>query len=345
MKGMFHSARLKLTVFYLAILLCFSLTLTFGVRALADREFDRSNQVQGGAVTRIYRYFYNLPDVPSTTSPAPDFMGVQRDQDDLVRQHLNQDLIILNLCALVVGGVLSYWYAGRTLGPIREAHEAQARFASDASHELRTPLASIQIENEVFLRQKSFTEGEARELIKSNLEEVERLGSLAANLLALTQYEQTRLLLSGVAIVGVVEAAVSHADKSLKAHNVQIEQNVRSAKIAGERESLERLIAIIIDNAIKYGPEKGTVAISGRKDNGEYMLQIHDEGPGIANEDLPYIFDRLYRGDKARTSGAGGYGLGLALAERIAKANKASITVHSAEKGGAVFTMRFDLAK
>lgn len=343
---MFHSARLKLTGFYLAILLCFSLAGTFGVRALADREFAHENNVQRQTVGVLERHAWGVADdflLPP--KPMHDFTSVQQDQDSLVRKHLNVDLIYMNLLVLVVGGLLSYWYAGRTLKPIQEAHEAQKRFAADASHELRTPLANMQVENEVFLRQKSFTESEAREQIASNLEEVQRLESLASNLLALTQYEQASLKLKALSIKKILDSALAHSGKAMDGKQVQVEAHVADAKVLGHDESLEQLFAIVLDNAIKYGPEKGTIHISGKRSGSEYQLRIRDDGPGIAAADLPFIFDRLYRGDKARTTKAEGYGLGLSLAKQIAIANQASITAGNAKAGGAEFTIGLDVAK
>ena len=341
---MFHSARAKLTVFYLAILLCFSLFLTFGVRVLALREYENSDKAQLGEVYSLQREFISGGEEEYVLPPPRNmFATVQHDQDALVRAHLNRDLFLLNLCALVVGGVLSYWYAGRTLRPIIESHDAQKRFAADASHELRTPLANMQMENEVFLRQKDFTETEARALISSNLEEVQRLESLANNLLQLSQYEQSKLQLASVPIRTLVENALSHANLAIAAKHIAITKNVPAAHVLGDRESLERLLSIIIDNAIKYGPDKGTVYITGRKTSTFYALKIRDEGPGIAAHDLPHIFDRLYRGDKARSTKAEGYGLGLALAKQIAEANHASIVAQNAKGGGAEFTVELSL--
>ena len=340
---MFHSARLKLTAFYLAILLCFSLTLTFGIRALALHEYDRSNDAQQQAVRVLEKNAFGV----STTfllppQPINDFANVQQDQDSLVRQHLNDDLILLNLCALVIGGILSYWYAGRTLKPIVDAHDAQKRFASDASHELRTPLANMQVENEVFLRQKSFTDGEARELITSNLEEVQRLESLATNLLQLTQYEQANLKLTPVSAKKLVDDVLAHNAKALQARGVQTDVQVAAEQVIGHGESLERLLAIVLDNAAKYGPKDGKIFITGKKSAGHYNLNFRDQGPGIGATDRPHIFDRLYRGDKSRTGKSEGYGLGLALAKQIAAANHATITAANAKPHGAIFTI--DLA-
>lgn len=346
MFNMFHSARLKLTGFYLAILLCFTLSCTFGVRLLAEREINRENNVQRQTVGMLEQHAWGVATqflVP--IQPRNDFAAVQQDQDNLVRQHLNIDLLELNLIALVVGGILCYWYAGRTLRPIQEAHEAQRRFAADASHELRTPLANMQMENEVFLRQKSFSESEAREQIASNLEEVQRLESLATNLLALTQYEQAQLKRSAISIKKTLEMTLTHSAKAMESKHVTVEQTVADAKVIAHGESLEQLLTIVIDNAIKYGPKKGKIHITGKRIGGEYALSIRDDGPGIAASDMPYIFNRLYRGDKARTTKAEGYGLGLSLAKQIAIANRATIAVSNAKEGGAVFTIGLELAK
>jgi signal transduction histidine kinase len=271
-------------------------------------------------------------------------MDVQRSQTDLARQHLNRDLILLNMSALVVGGVLSYWFAGRTLRPIRQSHEAQARFTADASHELRTPLANIRVENEVFLRQKKFTETQARELIESNLEEVQRLEQLSSDLLALTQYGQTELALTDVDVSQIIDDALLQADKTLQTRQVSIARELQPATIRGNAESLVRLLIILLDNAVKYGREKGTIYIAGARHSGAYVLTLRDEGAGIADKDLPHIFDRLYRGDSARTrTQASGYGLGLALAREIARANDGEITAYNHAKGGAVFSLELPL--
>ncbi len=341
---MFRSARLKLTVFYLAILLFFSLALTFGIRNMALREYDRSNRAQLGEVYSLQKDFFDDSIETFVLPPAKSqFQDLQHNQNDLVRKHLNEDIIIFNICALVFGGMLSYWYAGRTLRPIKEAHDAQKRFASDASHELRTPLANMKVENEVFLRQKTFTESDARELITSNLEEVQRLESLADNLLHLSQYEKSNLNLGSVPIKTVVDNALSTSAKALDANGIKIDRKIAPAHVLGDRESLERLLTIVIDNAIKYGPKKGTVCITGKKSSGNYCLKVRDEGKGISAEDLPHIFERLYRGDKARHSKAEGYGLGLALAKQIAEANQASISAANAKPKGAEFTIQLGL--
>ncbi|HJQ09189.1 MAG TPA: HAMP domain-containing sensor histidine kinase [Candidatus Saccharimonadales bacterium] len=337
---MFKSARLKLTLFYLVILVAFSLVVTTSIRVLAEREYRHSSMVQRGQVHRLM-----LREFDFGPGPAKAFISIQEDQAQAVRNQLNQDMIMINLVALVVGGLLSYWFAGRTLRPIEEAHEAQARFAADASHELRTPLTNLRLENEVFLRQKHFTENDAKALIKSNLEEVQRLEGLSSNLLALTQYGTTPVALTPVPVRRVVDEALQQAEKNAVVKKMRFHKTVAPGKVQAHEESLVQLVGILLDNALKYGPEGGTVTIGGERQDGHYALWIQDEGPGIDEADMPYIFDRLYRGDKARTGGTGGYGLGLSLAQAIATVNGAELSAQNGPDKGARFTLRLPIMR
>lgn len=335
----FHSARLKLTGFYLATILIFSLFLTLSLRGLAAHEFDRAGAGDRGAVRQLFDDYYSVPPQPNS------FNRFQTNQSATVRAHLNQDVVLVNLIVLVVGGILSYWYAGRALKPIEQAHETQARFASDASHELRTPLANLKIENEVFLRQKKFSQADAKKLIHSNLEEVQRLESLAGNLLALTQYDTAVLKLEPTNIDMVVASAIENTQKAATNKKIKIEQNLPKAQVLGNADSLTQLLGILLDNAIKYSPAKSTVYLDGFNDNHQYHVSVRDEGPGISQNDLPHIFERLYRGDKSRSGQTQGYGLGLALAQEIAEANEAIITVRNYPGSGAQFVVSLLVAK
>ncbi|HSX29919.1 MAG TPA: HAMP domain-containing sensor histidine kinase [Candidatus Saccharimonadales bacterium] len=342
-RGMFKSARLQLTFFYLLVLVGFSLIVTTSIRILAEREYLQSNMVQRG---ELHDFIVHWTDWATGRPDSSTFIDMQEAQAALVRQRLNQELFVINMVALVGGGMLSYWFAGRTLRPIEEAHETQARFAADASHELRTPLTNLRLENEVFLRQKHFTETDARELINSNLEEVQRLEGLSSNLLALTQYAQTPLDLKPASVKRIARDAMKSVQHLADTRGIVIATDITPRKIQCQSESMVQLLGILLDNAIKYGPEKGVITIGGRKqDRGSYALWVQDEGPGIAKADMPYIFDRLYRGDKARNTKAGGYGLGLSLARAIAKANDATLTVGNAKPHGARFTMIVPLAR
>jgi signal transduction histidine kinase len=340
---LFHSARLKLTAFYFAILVVFCLMLTFGVRAFTTHELERNDVAQRGAAHRIFmEYEQSYPDTePAEPAPFGDryFARSQASQADAVRQNLNRDFLLLDLILLGVGAVLSYWYAGRTLKPIEEVHEQQKRFTSDASHELRTPLASMKIENEVFLRQKDFTDTEARDLIASNLEEVERLERLATNLLALNHYENIDMSHAPADTRELVKAAIEHVRRNKGARKIVFTEDIVPATVDVNRVSMVELLTILLENAVKYGPKEGKVEVVGRMRDENYVLTVRDHGPGIAEKDLPHIFERMYRGDKARSGRVGGHGIGLSLARKIAEANEATLDAGNALDGGAVFTL------
>lgn len=338
---MFRSARVKLTLFYLATLLAFSLTLTVGIRMFAEYEMRRAYMAQRGDFQELADSGLDL----LVKNPERIFNKAQDSHAREASRHLNQDLVLLNLAALVLGGLVSYWFAGRTLKPIAEAHEAQTRFVADASHELRTPLANIRAENEVFLRQKSFTVKETRELVSSNLEEVQRLEHLSRDLLALTQYGQTDLVMSSIKVESLIDDALAQIKKIMEGRAVTVERQLQSTQLYGNQESLVRLLVILLDNAIKYGPETGTIFIAGARHGSSYVITVCDEGKGIAAKDLPHIFNRLYRGDPARSTTTSGYGLGLALAREIVHANQGSIRAYNSPQGGAVFSVQLPVAK
>jgi signal transduction histidine kinase len=334
----FHSARLKLTAFYFAILVVFCLLLTFGVREFTAHELARGDVAQRGAAHRI---FVEYEQVNPAFGPYGDryFARSQQSQSDAIRQHLNRDFLLLDLALLALGAVLSYWYAGRTLRPIEEAHEQQKRFTSDASHELRTPLASMKLENEVFLRQKEFTPAEARDQITSNLEEVERLEKLATNLLSLSRYEKGDMSHAPVVVGELVQAAIDQIRRNKEARKVTFVQDIVGATVDVNRDSMIELLAILLDNAVKYGPNDGKVEITGSMQGDEYVVTVRDHGQGIADADLPHMFERMYRGDKARSSKVSGHGIGLSLAKQIAEANEATLEAGNAPGGGAIFTL------
>lgn len=337
--NLFHSARLKLTGFYFASLVVFCLLLTLGVRAFTNYELNRGDDARRGAVQKLFqRWSDDYPGAPQSGDRM--FAHTQEQQTDVILRNLNRDFLYLNILLLGSGAILSYWYAGRTLRPLERVHEQQKRFTSDASHELRTPLATMKVENEVFLRQKQFSESDARDLISSNLEEVDRLERLASNLLALNQYEQHAITKRPVEVDQVVLAALERVKRqtSVKRHP-RFTVRIAPATIQADQESLTELITILLDNAVKYGPEDGEIVVAGERRTNSYVIAVRDHGPGIPDTDMPHIFERMYRGDKARSSRVSGHGIGLSLAKRIADVHGATIEAANHPQGGAMFIL------
>jgi signal transduction histidine kinase len=204
--------------------------------------------------------------------------------------------------------------------------EEQKEFVSNASHELRTPLTVLKTEIEVALRDKSITPKAAKELIKSNLEEVNKIQALSNYLLRLSRYESEGKI--SMAKVNLKRIALKAIGK------MKVKADLKKSTVMGNEDALAELITIFLDNAARYNP-KGT-EIGVRVKSG--VIEVWDKGTGIAKEDLPHIFDRFFRGEASRSKAkADGYGLGLAIAKSIVELHKGKIGVESEVGKGTTF--------
>lgn len=325
---MFHSAALKLTLWYLALIMAISLVFSVSLYRVSAADLERNARRQIG-------YFNNfLP--PDDLNNYSILRQRQLDDD---HQHLRRNLVLFNVLVLAAGGGASYLLARRTLRPIEQALASQSRFAADASHELRTPLAALQTENEVALRNPDLTKKQAVALLKSNLEEVGKLGALAEGLLRLAKQNGRIESASAVSLKDVAAQAASRLDKAAQSKKIKIIDKTKPVLAKGEQGSLVDALAVFIDNAIKYSPSGSAITLSTRGGK-EASLIVKDSGQGIAAIDLPHIFERFYRTDGSRNkSGSGGYGLGLALANKIALAHGGHIEVTSTLGHGSTFTL------
>jgi two-component system sensor histidine kinase CiaH len=305
--SMFHSAAVRLTLWYLAIIMAISIIFSGMLYRLSADQLDRN-------VNRQIGYFNNFLG-PRENDNYAQLRQAQVNED---RSHLRTNLIIFNLLVLAGGGAASYLLARRTLEPIEEALKSQTRFAADASHELRTPLTAIQTENEVALRDPKLSKVQAVGLLRSNLEEIAKLKALSEGLLRLAngggRTADTELL----EINDIAEAAAGRLAKTARLKKIKIINKTGKLAVRGERDSLIELLSILIDNAIKYSPSGSQVILSSQKHHKEAQIKIIDKGQGISAAELPHIFERFYRSEGSRSkSGSGGYGLGLAIAKKI----------------------------
>lgn len=259
------------------------------------------------------------------------------------RSHLAGNLIVVNVFALTLGGFASYFLARRTLRPIQDASRAQGRFISDASHELRTPLAVMQSEIEITLRGKS-TKTELETLARSNLEEVNRLHELSDRLLQLSS--GGALKRSAVIVEdAVIDAVTPHLKKS-EERSIEIVNKTDQSVARANANSLRDVLSIFIDNAIKYSPNRSKITLSSETSGRSVYVSVADKGRGIAERDMPFIFDRFYRADSSRTSAdIRGYGLGLSIAKQMVDMMHGDIFVKSTLGKGTTFTIRLDAAK
>jgi len=246
-------------------------------------------------------------------------------------QQLIWSLVWANIIVFIAGGVASYLFARRTLKPIEEAHEAQSRFTSDASHELRTPLAVMKAELEVSLQDPDMTSQEARGILVSNLEEVNKLISLSETLLMLSR-------LNSLSDLPKEHVDVSKlAAERIEAHKLTNRAQLHTKKHAMTRlnnDAIREVFDILLDNAVKYSPKNSPIVVKVFGKRGSIGVSIQNQGKIIKEHDLPHIFDRFYRADSSRTAGnKRGYGLGLSIAKKIIDIHEGSIHAKSDESG------------
>ncbi|HEY7337627.1 MAG TPA: ATP-binding protein [Bryobacteraceae bacterium] len=228
------------------------------------------------------------------------------------------------------------------LSGIEDGFRRMAQFTANASHELRAPIALMRTASEVALLRSTATAETYREALHRILSETEKSTDLLEDMLQLARADSASraLNLKPVDPIPGVEQVWEGIEPL--AHEKELDLRYQGAAacvlVAGDAAYLRRLWLILLDNAIKYTPAGGAIRFTWRmeRDN-TFVCEVQDSGIGIAQEDIPHIFERFYRADKARNRHHGGAGLGLAIARWIVEAHHGSIHVESAPAHGSVF--------
>jgi heavy metal sensor kinase len=220
------------------------------------------------------------------------------------------------------------------------------QFTADASHELRTPLALMRTTTEVSLR-TSQTVADYREAQEEVLVELEKTSSLIEKLMLLARADAgvETLQRTPVNLAECLRDACNDGRILAEAKQLKFAADIerRDLLVEGDSHALHRLFLILIDNAVKYTPAGGAITLGLRRNNGSAVAEFRDTGIGVSADDLPHIFERFYRADKARSREFGGVGLGLSIARWVAEAHNGSIEVQSTPGSGSVFRVRLPL--
>ena len=247
----------------------------------------------------------------------------------LVRQ-----LVLASAIGILLGALASLLMASRSLRPIIRAFQRQREFVADASHELRTPLTLIRTNVEAWLRRAN---GTTRVYARNIVEEVEQLNRIVGDLttLALADARQLRIDPKPMELNDVVRDLMTQTEPLAEERGVQLRPDLNGGvRVEADPARVRQLLLILIDNALTHTPTGGEVSVGVIRRNGRARVTIADNGDGIPSADLPHIFERFYRADKARNRENGGSGLGLAIAKWIVDAHKGDIQVTSAEGKG-----------
>jgi signal transduction histidine kinase len=224
---------------------------------------------------------------------------------------------------------------------LEQTEELRRRFVSDASHELKTPLAAIRLLTDSILQTEHMDPETTREFVADIGQEADRLSRITEDLLRLTRLDSGLPAAETPAEVEPVFAQVLRM-MELVAKEKQVElicARSEACRVLATDDQLYQVIYNLVDNAVKYTPSGGRVETALYREGDQVILTVADNGIGIPEEDLPRVFERFYRVDKARSRAAGGTGLGLSIVRDTVRRQGGSVTAENRPGGGALFTV------
>jgi two-component system sensor histidine kinase MprB len=227
------------------------------------------------------------------------------------------------------------------LGALAESQERQRRLVADAGHELRTPLTSLRTNLELLAASDrpdapSLSEQDRKEISDDVRAQVEELSTLVGDIVELAREDAPQVVHEPVELTEVVERALARVGR--RAPSVHFEVDLAPWSLLGDANALERAVLNLLDNAAKWSPAAATVHVAlAPTGRGTAAVQVADAGPGIAEADLPYIFERFYRSSDART--LPGSGLGLAIVAQVAARHGGSVRASHRPQGGMIMTL------
>jgi two-component system sensor histidine kinase MprB len=223
------------------------------------------------------------------------------------------------------------------LAALEDSSRAQRQLVADASHELRTPLTSLKTNIEVLARENELTPEAREQLLRDLVEQIDEMTALIGELIELAREARPDAVVEPARDVRLDLVAADAIERTRRNRpGIGFETNLDESIVYGAPSTIERAVANLLDNAAKWSPPGGQVEVAVRQ--GE--LSVRDHGPGIADEDLPYVFDRFYRSRTAR--GLPGSGLGLAIVKQVAESHGGSVVAERPQDGGTLMRLRLN---
>jgi signal transduction histidine kinase len=252
-------------------------------------------------------------------------------------------LLPLGLGALGLAAVGGLYMAGRAVKPVREAFDRQRAFIGDASHELKTPLTLVRIDMEVL--QSNLENPDDRELADEVLAETDRMSLILSDLLTMTRLDANVLDVARKPfdLSNLLREETERFKMRATREGVRLEVRVPDELLAsGDPARTGQILAALLDNALRFTPSGGSVEVTAREQDGRVEATVSDTGPGVPSEHLPRIFERFYRAEAARSrsEAGGGTGIGLSIAQGLARAQEGDLEAENAKDGGAVFRLK-----
>lgn len=258
--------------------------------------------------------------------------------DEISGKHLDESSINFPQVPQELSPFIRAWR--QMLSRLSHAMKEQRRFTSDASHELRTPIATIKSTLQL-ARSEDRPVEYYKKAIDQSLEDMEKLNHLIDQLLQLSRLDHAEHSqdYETIDMRQLTSEICEYYTVIAKQQGRHLDYKCCPAEIKGHTQLIRQLLTNLIDNAIKYSPEKSKISVHTKKENNQLKITVHDEGGGISGNERYLIFERFYRLDKARSRNTGGSGIGLSIAEEIAKKHGGDITVSSNLQEGTSFTV------
>lgn len=233
---------------------------------------------------------------------------------------------------------------------LRQADTLRREFVANITHDLRTPLTSLQGYLEtLLLKEGELTPGEQRDYLTIAMKRSNQLGKLASELFELAKLDSpdVQVRCESFSLAELVQDIMQEFKLAIEKKKIRLETNFLEhlPLIFADIGLIERVFENLIENALRYTPENGSITISAVLESGRVKVQVSDTGSGIRSEDIPYLFDRIYRMDRSYQSDADGSGLGLTITKRILELHASRIEVHSAVNVGTTFTFSLPVYK
>lgn len=243
----------------------------------------------------------------------------------------------ISFAGLVMVLILLIFLSGRIVKPFWENYEKQRRFITDAGHDLKTPLTVIGADAEVL----EMDIGE-NEWITDIRNQVARLTDMTNSLIVLSKMEEPepQYQMIDFPLSDIVEEVLEEYRSLAKTHEKNLSGSIQPMiSLNGDEKSIRRLLSVLLDNAMKYSDEHGTIALTLEQQRGTIRLTVFNTCPYMPKESLPHLFDRFYRTDESRNSQTGGYGLGLSIAAAIVTAHKGKISASTTDEKSLLITV------
>lgn len=257
-------------------------------------------------------------------------------QDSTIHLNTIKRLVITSFIvgpiSLIFLFIVSIFIANKSIKPVEAAYNSQKRFIADASHELKTPLAIINTNIELINSNEEDTIKNQKKWINYISFQTERMSNLVNNLLYLAKADNNEVLgvISKFNLSDAIMSQLLSFEAIMYENNLMLDSDIQNdIEFTGDKESINQVIGILMDNAIKHSYEKSSINVELKERKQKILLSVTNKGDTIPKEDIDKIFDRFYRVDKARAREKGGYGLGLSIAKSIVEKYKGKVGVTS----------------